>query len=123
MLTEAQVARDSEYERVFLTQLGKDAHRRYGVDAEPFVSAVRERLRHGEERYGNSFLSNDNLAQVAQEAPDVVGYALLEIQRINHLGLNVADGVFYHLYEAALAAAVADWHIRQARGIVRSGEV
>jgi hypothetical protein len=121
--TELMMARNSEYERLFLDQLAKDAHRRYGVDAEPFASAVRERLTHGQERFGDdSFLTSDNHLHIAEEAPDLVGYALLEIQRINHLGLNVRDGVFHHLYEAALAATVADWHARQARRLARMGE-
>ena len=118
--TEAQMGRDSEYERIFLEQLVKDAHRRHGVDVAPFTMAVRERLNQGESRYGDRFLQEDNHSQIAQEAPDVVGYALLEIQRINHFDLTVRDGVFHHLYEAALAAAVADWHARQARYLARS---
>lgn len=118
--TEAEMARDSEYERIFLEQLVKDAHRRHGVDVGPFTIAVRERLNQGESRYGDKFLGEDNHSQIAQEAPDVVGYALLEIQKINHFDLPVRDGVFHHLYEAALAAAVADWHARQARYLARN---
>lgn len=118
--TEAQMGRDSEYERIFLDQLVKDAHRRHGVDVGPFTVAVRERLNKGESRYGDRFLDEDNHSQIAQEAPDVVGYALLEIQKINHFDLPVRDGVFHHLYEAALAAAVADWHARQARYLARN---
>lgn len=114
------MGRDSEYERIFLDQLVKDAHRRHGVDVEPFANAVRERLRQGEQRHGDAFLDKDNHIGVANEAPDVVGYALLEIQKINHLNLPVADGVFHHLYEAALAAALADWHGRQAQYLARN---
>lgn len=121
MSLEIQLARNPEYEQVFLEQLTKDAHRRYGVDAEPFAAAVRDRLRHGEGKYGeDGFLTTDNLMEVRQEAPDVVGYALLEIQRIQHLGLNAPDGVFHHLYEAALAAAVAYWHARQAQYLIHN---
>ena len=116
-------ARDPQYEARFLEQLSKDAHRRYGVDTESFASAVRERLAHGSEHFGeDSFLTKDNHSQIAQEAPDIVGYALLEIQRINFLGENVPDGVFHHLYEAALAACVADWHARRAHYISRNVE-
>lgn len=118
--TGAEMGRDSEYERIFLDQLAKDAHRRHGVDVGPFTVAVRERLNQGEARHGDRFLGEDNHSQIAQEAPDVVGYALLEIQRINHLGEPVRDGVFHHLYEAALAAAVADWHARQARYLAKT---
>ena len=116
-----QMGRDNEYERIFLEQVVKDAHRRYGVDVGPFTIAVRERLNRGEERHGDAFLENDNHNHIAKEAPDVVGYALLEIQRINHFGEPGADGVFHHLYEAAIAAAVADWHARQARRLAREG--
>ena len=115
------LARNNDYEQAFLDQLTKDAHRRYGVNAEQFTAAVRERLAHGETVYGkDAFLTNDNLGEVVLEAPDVVGYALLEIQRIQHLDLNVPDGVFHHLYEAALAASVAYWHAKHARFLARN---
>lgn len=114
-------ARNIQYEDTFLDQLIKDAHRRYGVNAEPFVEAIRERLRIGSERYGDAFLRQDNHDEIADEVPDVVGYALLEIQRIQHHNLNVQDGVYHHLYEAALAASIADYHARRARYLARTG--
>lgn len=115
--------RSVPYEQEFLKQVEDEARRRYGLESVALVRAVGERLALGQKLYGDNWLTPDfdGIREGTEETPDVVCYALLELQRLNMSGLD-EDGVVYaHLFEAALGAAYSDWHFRQARSVQRRG--
>ena len=106
--------RDAEYEREWLDQVEAEAQRRFNVDTRGYRNRVEHRLAVGADRYGDaSFLDRDNMVEILEETPDVAGYSLLETQKI--LGDPTADGTrAYHLFQASVLTAAADWHARQA---------
>ncbi len=99
----------------FLEQLTYKA-RAQGVDAEPLICMVRQRLAWGEERYGSgAYRERDNIPELSQEAADIVCYALFdylnEVEKTEDIDAHVPNDLFM----AALYAAMADWHARRAR--------
>lgn len=110
----ATEGRDVAYEAAFLDEVVNEAARRAGVDASAYAETVRARLELGAQRYGESFRTDerDMLREVCEETPDVCGYSLLELQKLNG---TASAAVHQHLFEASVHAAIADAHARAAR--------
>lgn len=111
----APAQRDVLYEEAWLRRLEEEALRRYGTSAQRFIRSIRARLDIGKDRYGDDdFLSKDLMVELLEETPDVAAYCLLETQKENSLGRDDHQDKHYHLFEAALHAAAADYHARMA---------
>jgi hypothetical protein len=106
--------RDSAYEWHFLREAESAAERRFGIPAGGYRQRVQSRLEIGAERYGEgNFLKVDVVKELLEETPDVGAYAVLEAQK--QMTGEVDDGKAWHLFEAAVHGAAADYHARMAR--------
>lgn len=114
--------RDHEFERAFAADvefLARNIERLgfYEPEFDSYVRAVRDRMQVGAERYGdNDFLTKDNLKEALEETPDVMGYALLECQRLRALGFDwqLTNEIRIDLISASVHSAIADRHLRNA---------
>jgi hypothetical protein len=104
--------RNLDLERELLKAIVRLSRRMFGASDPTYVQAVEERLVIGAERYGDTaFLGRDNLAELLEETPDVAGYALLELQRLDGRGgTQVRDD----LLRVAVCGAAADYYARRA---------
>jgi hypothetical protein len=115
--------RDHVFEDEFLANVVEEVARRTGIDVTLYPGAVRGRLEEGAHRYtDHGYLDpqRHNLKEVLEETPDIAVYAMLEIQRLSHDGIDAPAELSHHLFEASIFAAIADWHARQAFKIKRS---
>jgi hypothetical protein len=75
---------------------------------------VQDRLALGAERYGDdNFLKVDVVKELLEETPDIGAYCVLEAQK--QVNGDVDDSKAWHLLEAAIHGAAADYHARMAR--------
>lgn len=112
--------RDQLYEETVLQEVIREFPRRYGVENPAYISSVQQRLALGAERYGDdAYLQRDNVREVLEECPDIAAYGLLELQRLNGVDDDSVGAAYHHLFEAMLAGALADYHARQARAVLR----
>ena len=111
-------ARDPEFESAFLQDALEVAQRLAGIANPAYPHRVNHRLDVGRARYGDAdFLSKDNLVEVLEETPDLAAYAMLELQRLRHLGVisqRVAEELRLDLVAVAAFGAVADWYAQRA---------
>ena len=108
------MGRDDAYEHLFLQEVEKIAERRFGIPAVGYRQRVLARLRLGAERYGDrDFDNKDVIAELLEETPDVAAYCVLEAQKQMRGAVN--DATAWHLFEAAVHGAAADYHARMAR--------
>lgn len=106
------MTRDLLFEKEWLDRLGLEIERRYGHHPAIFTRSILERLSIGAERYGDDdFAGKDVIMEALEETPDVAAYALLETHKRNGEDRHGQ----HHLFEAAVCAALADWHLRRAR--------
>lgn len=108
--------RDPDFERALLRVIVTRAERYFGVDCRPYIRRVQLRLRIGAQRYGDNLHDGrDLIGELLEETPDVAGYALLELQRLDG---RAPEGVRDDLLRAAMLGAVADYYARRAaRGL------
>lgn len=97
---------------VWLIELGREIER-VGYPPEPFLTRVRERLELGDQEYGDRYRTLDLIQEGREETWDLAAYAALDTELRNTAG----GGGQHHLQRAAVLAALADWHLRQARAI------
>lgn len=113
------MARSRLYEDAFLQQVAAAAQQAAGVDVTHFISAVQHRLEVGAREYGDNNFMRPNWpgwAEIRQEPPDTVAWALLILQRLENQDTAEVDGqVHQHLFQASVLQAMADWHVRQAQ--------
>ena len=71
----------------------------------------------GRAKYGDgAFFKKDNIREVMEETPDIAGYAVLELQRQDHLGTDpeIIAEVRQDLIAASAYGAVADYYAQRA---------
>lgn len=108
------MGRDDAYEHIFLEEVERVAERRFGVPARGYRLRVLHRLKIGAQRYGDrDFDNKDVIGELLEETPDVAAYCVLEAQK--QMRGSVDDASAWHLFEAAVHGAAADYHARMAR--------
>lgn len=77
-----EMRRDPAFESALLAEVAELCERQHGIRAVHYGRDVQARMAYGEERFGNTFLDRDNLAEALEESPDAGVYGLLELQRL-----------------------------------------
>lgn len=114
---ELDPARDLLFESHFMFDALEMAHRLTGISNPSYPAAVYDRLDIGRERYGDGdFLTKNCIDEVREETPDLAAYAMLELQRQRHLGLDDETFASVRLDLVAVTAygAVADYYAQRA---------
>lgn len=85
----------------------RDAATRAGVNPDPFLANVDERLRAGDELYGTRYLADgwDGAREALEELEDTVAYLVLELERAVARQAPDPDLVERNSRAAALVAA------------------
>lgn len=114
--------RNRAYEDQFFRHLESECRRRFGEDVGACCRRVRERLEMGRKRYGdNAFMYKNMYHEALEESPDFIAYILLELHKLGADSTEAPPEQHYHLWEACLYAALADWHVRRAAMLARTG--
>lgn len=108
-------ARDEHLEDEFLALVVELAERKEGVRCDSFIRRVKDRLSLGDRTYGDGFLTRDNIRELAEEPPDIPGYGVLELRKLQVAGVDGDDYAADHadLLAAAVHAALADWYVQR----------
>ena len=106
--------------QVWLEEVAREVERRTGIDTSHYAGAVQARMSQmTAERNRLGFLKQDTLDHLVAECADIGVDAMNEVQRLNSERVAPPDTVHYHLYEAAIYAAIAEAHARSARAAMR----
>lgn len=117
--------RDLQFETNFLLDALETAQRVTGISNHSYPTLVNMRLAVGRERYGDAnYMTKDNLQEVREETPDIAAYAVLELQKQRHLGLDpeVFSELRLQLVAAAAYGAIADWYAQRASLLLKGEE-
>lgn len=118
-------ARDLLYESSFLYDALEMCQRLTGITNPSYPAQVFDRLAVGKARYGDGdFLTKNCIDEVREETPDLAAYAMLELQRQKHLGLDADTLASVRLDLVAVSAygAVADFYAQRAARRLQGAE-
>jgi hypothetical protein len=107
--------RDRQYEDAFLQAAADMAATQFGTQTQEFVASVQRRLEVGQERYGDRSLKRplaELRRELLEECWDIGAWGALAAQR-QPLGEFEDDDAAWHLHQAVVHAAAADWHLRR----------